>query len=185
MPNSGRPGAVASGQTWIDAIDGLPLALVRARESVMAPLRNLLRRYDLTEPQWRVLKTISNHRSVELSELARNSALLMPSLSRIVRELEQRGYINKTVDPRDMRRMIASLTDLGQRLVAAALPECNAMHAQLRARFGADKIRRLETLLAEIEKTAAQLDPCSTVAPPAIAVAPAKRRGRPRKSVAG
>ena len=44
---------------------GLPLALVRARECVMAHFRNLLRRYDLTEPQWRVLKAMdeNQHRS--------------------------------------------------------------------------------------------------------------------------
>lgn len=185
MRNSRRPGAGASGQAWIDAVDGLPLALIRARESVVAPLRNLLRRYDLTEPQWRVLKTIASSRSVELSELARSSALLMPSLSRIVRELEQRGYITKAADPRDMRRMNADLTDHGRRLVEAALPECNAVHAAFRKAMGAEKIRRLETLLAEIEALAGRLDAAGTAEPPAIEVTPAKRRGRPRKTPAG
>src|SRR5215475_1207342 len=103
----------ASGEAWENPGEGLPVALVRARECVMAHFRHLLRRYDLTEPQWRVLKTMDDLKAIELSELARKSALLMPSLSRIVRELELRGYMNKSADPRDMRRTLATLTDRG------------------------------------------------------------------------
>src|SRR3954447_24214685 len=103
MRNARKTGfAEVNGGHWDDSADGLPLALVRARECVMAHFRHLLRRYNLTEPQWRVLKTMEEIKSIELSELARKSALLMPSLSRIVRELELRGYMTKAVDPRDM-----------------------------------------------------------------------------------
>src|SRR6478736_2820086 len=104
MQNATKTGiAVVSDRTWGDAHNGLPLALVRARECVMAHFRNLLRRYDLTEPQWRVLKAMGENSPVELSELSRQTALLMPSLSRIVRELELRGYMHKAADPRDLR----------------------------------------------------------------------------------
>ncbi len=182
MGNSRTLGAAAPGQAWSNSDDGLPLALIRARESIVAPFRHLLRRYNLTEPQWRVLQTIADGDTVELSELARTSALMMPSLSRIVRELEERGYLTKAPDPRDMRRMLAVLTDRGRQLVAAALPECNAVHAAIRTAMGSVKVRQLGTLLAEIEKLAASLD-TSGAERPDVDVAPAKRRGRPRKAV--
>ena len=59
MRNARKTGvAVVPDRAWSDALDGLPLALVRARECVMAHFRHLLRRYNLTEPQWRVLKAM-------------------------------------------------------------------------------------------------------------------------------
>src|SRR3954451_25426179 len=96
MQNATKTGiAVVSDRTWSDALNGLPLALGRARECVMAHFRNLLRRYDLTEPQWRVLKAMGENSPVELSELSRQTALLMPPVSSIVRDLEMRGYMRK------------------------------------------------------------------------------------------
>jgi len=167
------------------SFDGLPLALVRARESVMAHFRHLLRRYNLTEPQWRVLKTMDGLKTIELSELARKSALLMPSLSRIVRELELRGYMTKAADPRDMRRMLATLTDRGRLLVEAATPECNAVHVAIRAAMGNERMQKLESLLMELERRTASLDTLSVGRPAidaGVMLAPAKQRGRPRKA---
>jgi homoprotocatechuate degradation regulator HpaR len=171
------------GLVWNNSIDGLPLALVRARECVMAHFRHLLRRYNLTEPQWRVLKAMEELKSIELSELARKCALLMPSLSRIVRELELRGYMNKAADPRDMRRMLATLTERGRLLVEAASPECEAVNIAIRAAMGNERMTKLQSLLTELEKRIGQLD-LSDLSASAIEVgvtAPAKQRGRPRK----
>ena len=90
MHNARRTDVIGAGSRHLNGTggEGLPLALVRARECVMAHFRNLLRRYNLTEPQWRVLKAMQEIATMELSELSRRTALLMPSLSRIVRELE-------------------------------------------------------------------------------------------------
>jgi homoprotocatechuate degradation regulator HpaR len=188
MRNYKTPGAAAAGQTWSNSMDGLPLALVRARECVMAHFRHLLRRYNLTEPQWRVLKTMDDLKAIELSELARKSALLMPSLSRIVRELELRGYMNKSADPRDMRRMLATLTDRGRLLVEAASPECDAVNAAIRTAMGNDRLLKLQNLLSELERRTTVLD-IRTQGRAAIdaevaPLAPAKQRGRPRKTTA-
>jgi homoprotocatechuate degradation regulator HpaR len=176
----------AQGLVWKDSIDGLPLALVRARECVMAHFRHLLRRYNLTEPQWRVLKTMDNLKSIELSELARKSALLMPSLSRIVRELELRGYMTKTVDQTDMRRMLATLTERGRMLVDKASPECEAVNAAIRSAMGNERMTKLQGLLVQLEKRIGPLD-LSEIERPTIEAgiaAPGKQRGRPRKVAA-
>jgi homoprotocatechuate degradation regulator HpaR len=186
MRSSATSGADRAGPAWQNSIDGLPLALVRARECVMAHFRHLLRRYNLTEPQWRVLKTMEDLKSIELSELARKSALLMPSLSRIVRELELRGYMTKAADPRDMRRMLARLTDRGRLLVETASPECEAVNVAIRTAMGHDRMVKLEGLLAQLEKRICTLDlrDLTLTAVDAGVAAPGKQRGRPRKVAA-
>jgi len=167
-------------------VNALPLSLVRARESVMGHFRALLRRYNLTEPQWRVLRTISHLDSLEMTELSRITALLMPSLSRIVRELEQRGYLSKEADPGDLRRMLVRLTDSGRLLVEMASPECETIYAAIRDAMGNEKLRQLNALLSELEQKLASLDiefggedaPASGL----LTIAPAKQRGRPKKT---
>ena len=186
MRNARKTGfAEADGGPWGDSADGLPLALVRARECVMAHFRNLLRRYNLTEPQWRVLKTMEEIATVELSELSRRTALLMPSLSRIVRELELRGYMQKAADQRDLRRILATLTARGRLLVEAVSPECDAVHVAIRKAMGGDKIGKLHDLLEELERRISPLDVRQADSQAVDAglkpLAPAKQRGRPRK----
>jgi homoprotocatechuate degradation regulator HpaR len=188
MRNARKTGvADADGRDLYNSGEGLPLALVRARECVMAHFRNLLRRYNLTEPQWRVLKTMQEIATIELSELSRRTALLMPSLSRIVRELELRGYMHKAADQRDLRRILTTLTARGRLLVEVVSPECDAVHVAINNAMGGDKMHRLHELLADLERRIAALDirraGSQTVDAGLEPLAPAKQRGRPRKSV--
>ncbi len=166
-------------------VNVLPLALVRARESMMLPFRNLLRRYNLTEPQFRVLRTVAELTDIELTELSRVTALLMPSLSRIVRELEARGYMKRQADPHDMRRILVRLTDRGHRLVDLVLPDCETIYVAIKKTMSVEKLKQLQGLLLELETKLAYLDisfnekhlPSADV----IAITPPKQRGRPPK----
>ena len=177
--------ALLAARTPKSIVNALPLALVRARESVMMHFRQLLRRYHLTEPQWRVLRTVDSLAPVELTELSRVTALLMPSLSRIVRELEQRGYLMRGEDRRDMRRTLASLTPKGRRLVMCVGPQCEAIYEEIRNVMGHDKICQLQKLLLELETRvgAISVEECVEEVPDEAlpAIAKAKQRGRPPK----
>lgn len=174
--------------TGREVVNALPLALVRARESVMAHFRNLLRKYDLTEPQWRVLRTINELHEMEMTELARVTALLMPSLSRITRELELRGYLRKQPDPADLRRIIVGLSDTGRMLVETALPECETIYRAIRQTMGNEKLRQLSLLLGELEGKLADLQigvEAAEAAPAHVmSIIPARQRGRPAKKIA-
>ncbi|MGE0502642.1 MAG: MarR family transcriptional regulator [Rhizobiaceae bacterium] len=166
-------------------VNVLPLALVRAREAVMLPFRNMLRRYGLTEPQFRVMRTVADFADIEMSDLARVAALLMPSLSRIVRELEQRGYMEKLADPVDMRRLHVRLTPRGHRLVECALPDAERIYAEIKKTMGVEKIRLLQGLLAELETKLGyarfSFDDDEEPAADVAAIVPPKARGRPPK----
>src|SRR5690349_24939051 len=73
----------------------LPMALLRAREAVMRQFRPSLRQHDLTEQQWRILRALAAIEAIEVTELARTAFLLGPSLSRILRDLDARGLIER------------------------------------------------------------------------------------------
>lgn len=157
-PAKPEPAHASSGANRKSIVDVVPLALVRAREAAMLPFRNLLRRYDLTEPQFRVLRTVAELTGVELTELSRKTALLMPSLSRISRELERRGYLQRGPDPADMRRTVVKLTERGDRLVDLVLPDYGRVQAAIKRTMGAGKLKQLQALLLEFETKLAYLE---------------------------
>src|ERR1700740_483694 len=82
----------------------LPMSLLRAREAVMRQFRPSLRKHDLTEQQWRILRALAAVDAVEVTELAHLASLLGPSLSRILRDLEARGLVTRKLVERDQRR---------------------------------------------------------------------------------
>src|SRR6478609_9362101 len=74
----------------------LPMSLLRARESVMRHFRASLRRFGITEQQWRVLRALTSGERFEVTELAEATFLLPSSLSRILKDLDERGLIQRS-----------------------------------------------------------------------------------------
>jgi homoprotocatechuate degradation regulator HpaR len=135
----------------------LPMALLLARESTMRRFRPLLADHGLTEQQWRVLRALaaSDH-PIEVTVLADRTALLAPSITRIVARLVDDGLIHRNAVPSDARRSVLELTAKGRRLVARIAPKSEATYADIEAAFGTE---RLATLLTELHELAAIIEP--------------------------
>ena len=129
----------------------LPMALLRAREAVMRQFRPSLRKHDLTEQQWRILRALAVVDAIEVTELAHVACLLGPSLSRILRDLEARGPIARTVIETDLRRGLLSITARGMNVIAEVAPTSEAIYAAITRRYGARKLGELEKRLKELE----------------------------------
>ena len=96
-----------------DFAHSLPMALLKAREAVMAGFRPDLEAHDLTEQQWRVLRILTEQPGITMGDLAARAALLRPSLSRIVGRLEERALIERAQEERDLRRARLTMTMAG------------------------------------------------------------------------
>ncbi len=129
----------------------LPMALLRSREAVMRQFRPSLRDHGLTEQQWRILRALTTIDQIEVSDLARATYLLGPSLSRILRDLEARQLIQRRSPESDLRRGIVSLTPAGLALIEAVAPISETIYAEITRRFGAKKLEVLHGMLRELE----------------------------------
>ena len=76
-----------------DTRRALPIALLRAREAVMARFRPILQARDVTEQQWRVIRVLGEESPLDASEVADRACVLAPSLTRIIKALEERALI--------------------------------------------------------------------------------------------
>ena len=131
----------------------LPMALLRARESVMRHFRPSLRAHGLTEQQWRILRALASTDDIKVTELAHLAYLLGPSLSRILRDLETRRLVQRRVVKADLRRGIVSITASGLRLIEAVAPSSEAIYAEITRRYGAGKLAGLQAALHRLETT--------------------------------
>lgn len=132
----------------------LPMALLRAREQVMERFRPLLLAHGVTEQQWRVLRVLKEAERMDASELAEAASILAPSLSRILKTLEARGFIATAKDQNDGRRTVTQLTEAGHVFIRQVAPESAAIYAALEQKIGRAKI---ETLLDGLEALLAAL----------------------------
>lgn len=135
----------------------LPMALLRAREAVMRHFRASLRKHGLTEQQWRILRALGGVEAIEVTELARLAYLLGPSLSRILRDLEQRGLIERRSVKTDLRRGLVSISAEGLRLIEAVAPSSEAIYAEMTRRFGAERLAALHEMLSALETSLADM----------------------------
>ena len=130
----------------------LPIALMRSREKVMAPIRDMLRASGLTEQQWRVLRILSEFGPQDFTEIARQACLLMPSLSRIIRSLAQNGLVIRASDAKDRRRQTVVISPAGQHLIDDNLVQATQIAANYRNQLGAERYELLLDLLTELEQ---------------------------------
>lgn len=135
----------------------LPMALMRAREAVMRHFRASLRNHGLTEQQWRILRALGGIDTIEVTELARSAYLLGPSLSRILRDLEQRGLIERRSVKTDLRRGLVSISPEGLRLIEAVAPSSEAIYAEMTRRYGAERLAALHEMLSALEASLADM----------------------------
>lgn len=117
----------------------------------MGPIREMLSQSDINEQKWRVLRVLDERGPTELTQVAKDACLLLPSLTRIIRAMEDEGLATRTTDSADRRKSIAAITDAGRALIVAHMAESNAIFARLERDFGHEKLEQLLDLLDELQ----------------------------------
>ena len=132
----------------------LPIALLRSREAVMARFRPLVARAGLTDQQWRVLRILNEFGPLDPTQIAEYACILMPSLSRMLRSLEEAGHVERRDHPVDKRSTIISTTRKAEKMLRRLAPLSNAIYEDLEKAYGRRKMQQLLDLLEDL----AQLD---------------------------
>lgn len=139
--------------------ESLTIQLLRTREALMQHFRPMLGARDVSETQWRVLRSLYERDALEASELAHVAAVMAPSLTRMLKVLDERGLITTARHPTDGRRLLISLSPAGQAFMVEALPEMQRIYAQLSHVIEPARMAQLQTLLKEVAELAADAAP--------------------------
>jgi homoprotocatechuate degradation regulator HpaR len=135
----------------------LPIALLRAREAVMGPLRGMLATSGVNEQKWRVLRVLQERGPLELSQVAAEAVLLLSSLTRMVGPMVEEGLITRMTPPEDRRKSIVAITPAGLALVNAHAGQSSAILGRIESEFGSKRLETLLDLLEDLQRL--NLDP--------------------------
>jgi homoprotocatechuate degradation regulator HpaR len=121
----------------------LAAIVLTAKESVIAPMRPKLREHNITEPQWRVMRVLNDRGATDATCLSDVSLLHGPSVTRILKDLEERKIVVREPDPHDKRRWLVVLTPAGREIVKTISRDVLRVMKAYCERFGEQRLERL------------------------------------------
>lgn len=128
----------------------VPVLLHRARDAMATRMRSIFDPYDLTDPQWRVLRLLSIVAEIDAADLAARAFLLGPSLSRIIRDLSERGLLARRASEEDARRYLHSITPSGMELVREIVPQFDPLYERIERELGIKNLQRLNATMERL-----------------------------------
>ncbi|WP_285111103.1 homoprotocatechuate degradation operon regulator HpaR [Leclercia adecarboxylata] len=129
--------------------DSLTIALLQARETAMIFFRPIIKQHNLTEQQWRIVRVLAEHPSMDFHDLAFRTCILRPSLTGILTRMERDGLVLRLKPLNDQRKLYVSLTQTGQKLYENAQAQVEEVYRQLEAQYSPEKMQQLTALLRE------------------------------------
>lgn len=118
----------------------------------MGPIRAMLADVGITEQQWRVLRVLQENGPLEPTRISEQACLLLPSLTRILQKLDEKGLVRRKQDKADKRKQIIQISAKGHRLIAANLDRSVVLMEQVRQQMGPDRYDALLDLLNELNE---------------------------------
>lgn len=180
--NQEKPGVAVKLRSFSSS---LPMSLLLAREAVMNRFRSALHLFNLTEQQWRVLRALNSVETIEVTALANATSLLAPSLTRILKDLEARGLIERRSIKNDMRKSLIAISPTGLNMIDAVAPYSEQIYGEITSAFGDDKLAQLEQLLRELTESTRALPPADyrdeTLPSEIREIVGSRQRGRPKR----
>jgi DNA-binding MarR family transcriptional regulator len=148
--------------------------LVRAAEEFLAVANRALARHDLSATGREVLAVLDGAGGpLPAGEVAARVLVTTASMTAVLDTLERRGLLRRVPDRADRRRVLVEITDAGQAVVDAFLPEMAALQAAIWEPLAEADRDRLAALLEVLRERARTVDPAVVVR-----AAPVRRRAR-------
>ena len=91
---------------------------------------------------------------VRMGVLAKCMEVPMPSVSKTVQSLEEKGYVQRRTDPADRRNTLASLTTAGEELAGEAGRSAEAHAQAIFSKFGEEQTEEFLRMFARLVEVA-------------------------------
>lgn len=107
----------------------------------------------LSKGEFFTLEMLHKHRELHpeaagmyVTSLANHTHMSMPAMSRLLKTLEQKGYIERTVDKEDRRNTYISMTAKGTKVRAGAVAQMQALTCRVIQKMGEEDMQQLFSL---------------------------------------
>ena len=117
----------------------------------MGPIRDMLASSGITEQQWRILRVLDESGPLDASRLAERACLLLPSQTRIVQTLTEKGLVTRQADKNDRRKQTVAITDAGQKIISDNLDEAQRIARHIETVIGKEDLQQLFRILQKFD----------------------------------
>jgi DNA-binding MarR family transcriptional regulator len=123
--------------------------LLRTSVVLVDEMAEALRPYEITRPQYNVLRILrgAGNEGLASGEVGERLVGREPDVTRLLDRMEARGLVARQRGPVDRRVVTARLTEVGLRLVDALDGPIEALHSRQLGHLSRDELRSLSTLL--------------------------------------
>ena len=131
----------------------LPYRLSLLSNTISQGVANRYQRdHEISVIEWRVVVVLGRYPGSTASEVVEKTAMDKVSISRAVRNLEEKGYLQRRVDRHDRRRQRLFLTrGRGKRVLEDIVPMAAAYETDLIDSLNKNERKTLESLLQKLQ----------------------------------
>jgi DNA-binding MarR family transcriptional regulator len=130
--------------------DSLGYLLNIVRSKFKYEIYHILSPYGITPDQWTVLTQLSENDGKTQTQLADETFKDDPNIARILRKLENKGYILRSQDVKDKRIMIVFLSQQGKQLTEQLMPLMLDYQKKMEQHLSIAEILALKALLKKL-----------------------------------
>ena len=106
--------------------------------------------FGITPAEWRTMLTLHQNPQSTAADIINQWAMDKMAISRAIRRMEQRGWVRRTVNPKDRRSLKLSLTAAGRRQYDTVLPAANALYREIVSALSRKDQAALRSYLAQL-----------------------------------
>ena len=126
------------------------IGLIQAREALMTQFRPILNQANITDQQWRIIRSLAENGTLDFQDLANKACILRPSLTGILTRLEKAGMAVRLKPSNDQRRVFLKLTQEGEKLYQSIGEKVDERYDAIENVFSKEKLEKLKELLTEL-----------------------------------
>lgn len=153
-PSEKKPGPFDPGQFELENF--LPYRLSLLTNTISQGLAKSYRdNRDISITEWRVMAVLGRFPGLSASEVVERTAMDKVSISRAVKSLEEKGFLERRTDEQDRRRQSLFITrDAGQAVLKEVIPMAQRYEAGLLSALDAAELNTLLSLMDRLQRSA-------------------------------
>ena len=109
-----------------------------------------LRKVGADLPTWRILSVLHEDGKRSMSDIALHAVAKLPTITKIVYRLEERGLVRTSTSPLDARVTEVALTPAGEQMLAAMRKATESIFLKSYSGLSPVKIERLNRMLMQV-----------------------------------
>lgn len=140
----------ASSDAALDLDDYLPYLVNRVGIGIATAFSRALEPHSLSVPMWRVLAVLAQQGEQRQIDLAQQTSIDASTLSRLIKTVQDLGYVSRTRSAASQREVTIALTPRGRAVTRALIPVALDYEAMATEGLSPREIEMLKTLLRRV-----------------------------------